>query len=582
MSFNLFEHYFPALDELSADELQSARARMQAWLQPGAPSLDMRPGSVFGASALEPLSIAIAGVEKAFDRVRNDHNVAVVGADTVYDCDYVENYLKALGGVRQESVVTNGYMLLQFDLDADRIIPAGVQFLFNTADILLARVEQYSPISILRSGSTRVAVNEFVLTPYTSTTYAVLVPVQGTPSQVITAGEEAKTSQVIDGLVKASAAQTFVTGRSNNSVPAIARRATQAFAASGFITRDGSREQLIKSWPDLISVAALLSGDPEQLRGAVNPLGIAAGAVDILVRSQAKTTFTQTIRVNFYEQQDNTAVDKFIGNWQPVATPIRLVDVRWVGDVTIDLMGDKNVTLFSQSENSERAPLLTCAYSELEKFTLVVNMPRAANNAPLIITEFDPEGQAYALFDITFVGDPAVVAVQRYVDAESPAGVNVLVKAPCPVIFEHFEVGYTRIPGTVFNLAQAISETSSYLQDMTAPARFSEAKIYDIAYYAGADDVTASNIRARLRLSVADRLLPVGQYDLAADYAGGLAASLKVPDIVITDIRALIPAYRDPLTGGEGSRMGVATFRNTSYEMPDGVVSFQPHQILTT
>jgi len=576
--FDIFAHYFPTADELSPAELQDAHARCVAWLRPAAPTLNMSPGSPFGAAALLPLVRVIAGLEIAMDRIRNDLTTANVAAGTVYDCAFVESYLRALGGRRQESVEYSGHVILEFANDADINIPAGVQFLFNSADVLLPRVEQQQSIHILRSGSVRRAPNDFVLTPFTSSTFAVLVPVRGTPQTDITAGTTAVISQEVSGLVAITAAYLFIAGRSNNSVQAIARRATQSFAASGFITRDGIREQLLQVWPDLLSVSSALSGDAEQLRGATNALGIAAGAADIVVRSAAKTEFTQTVRLDYFAEQDGVAVDKFIGVWRPVATPIRLADIRWTGNSGIDLRPtEDSAYLLSRSTNPAKAPLLTSAFSELEELTFVVSMPRSVANVPLLTTEVDAAGQAYALFDVTFVGDPAVADVQRYVDAETPAGVDVLVRAPCPIVFSHLELGYTKVPGQLFNLAQAIDETQNYLRALSAPARFSASRLHDIAYYAGAEDVNYTSVTARLLLTLARYVLPADAADPTTSLTDCLADALLVDSIVLSDVLALVPSYRDPRMGTADTRMGVASYRNVSYELPSNVVSFQPH-----
>jgi hypothetical protein len=85
------------------------------------------------------------------------------------------------------------------------------------------------------------------------------------------------------------------------------------------------------------------------------------------------------------------------------------------------------------------------------------------------------------------------------------------------------------------------------------------------------------NVAARLLLTLAKYVLPVAAPDPTVDLAGCLAAALIVDNIILNDVSGLVPTYRDPRMGSSDTRMGVASYRNVSYELPDGVVSFQPH-----
>lgn len=561
--------YLPSAQDLTAEDMQRMRENLRTWLQPTVPELDMRPGSVFGQWALDPLARLLAGIEIGLDRLRQDLDVGGVAAGTVHDCAFVERRLLALGGRAQESIRSIGYVRLEFSTNENRDLPGGITFQFNGADMFLPLTFPAGIIRVRRVGTSAADNSVLPLRMLASGRYAVVLPVTGYTAEVA-AGDQAAVSQEVEGLVAVTAVADFVGGRQNNSVPAIARRTAQTFYASGFASPGTIRRQLMEQLPDLAGVSATCAGDAEMVRSSATALGAADSAVDVHVRSQCRAVISQTVRVGYVADQSAAAVGKFLGSWTPLAVPTRLVSVRWNGRQDLGL----TCQLISRSADPARAPLLGCAYSALELFTLAIDMPRNAQGLPLVDMSQDAEG-SYAWFTITYEADPGVRTVQTFIDNEDPAGMDVLARAPMQVIIERMRFQHTKDPGVMFNQEQAREDIEAYVSTLFAPATFNPADINDRVFSAGAERITKVDVTARLRLSVSDLVLDHDAPDPLEDYAGAMAAARAVPVLILTGPDSLNPVYTDPFAGTSQATLGAAGRRNIAYSLLDDALAFQ-------
>jgi hypothetical protein len=566
---SLITTYFPAPSDLAPTDLQSTRAELQAWLAPAAPEgLDMRPGSVFGAWGLDPLTILVQGILTAVGRMREDLDVAGVANGVVYDCDFVQKYLLALGGRQQEAVNTVGYVQLVFSANADVDISSATRLQFHNQDVYTFNIPGNGTIKVRQMGSAIADPQTFPLTMLASGSYAVILPVTGYSSTVV-AGDTASLDTTIPNLTAATAFSDFIVGRVNNSVPAIARRTAQTFQASGFITKTGTRNQLQGVFPDLQTVAAISSNDPELYRAAVNALGVTAPAMDIFVRSFARQVVNQTIRLNYISEQNDVAVGKFIGAWVPMGTPTRLDAVSCTGQPTLQLTW----SVFSQSASS-LIPLLTAAYSTNENFELVVNMPVDVSNTPLIQLSQDANG-SYALFTLTYETDPAVGIVQAYINQDMPAGVSVQVRAPMQMLISSLHFQYTKEPGVLFNTDQAIADVTSYFNGLNPPTPFSASDMNDRVFSAGAAGITGVDVSGQIKLSIADQILSPSSTLPSVNYALAVSQAVAAPVLNIISLDGLNSVYTDPNLGQGGETLGVLTAQNLARTVLSGAITFE-------
>lgn len=548
MALDFISTYMPDASQMTDAQLSSMRERLVTWQAAFSPDLDTRPQSVFGTWALEPMAGLLAAVEVGMERMQQDLDVRGVAAGTVFNCDFVERYLVAMGAQRQESVEVWGYVRLEFDQDLDVDIPGGWQMVFNDSDVFEIWTPDSAEVHLLRRGSVRTTPGSFVLHTLAGSRVAVIVPVRGYAERAIVAGSEAQVAVAIDGLVSATAVSAFSIGKAVNSVPALAARTSTRCHASGFITRAGASNEITTAWPDVVGVSAVLPGDTEMARGSNNPLGLVRNTVDLYIQStQGRTIFTQTVRVPYVATQEAATVDAFIAAFSPAAVPRRLLSIT---PVTVPGMVLSSATAYLAQRSSDdvKAPRLACSFSPLATFELIVHMPRATSGAPLIDLETDEDG-SYALFDVTYEADPAVEAVNAYVQADVSAGVDLLVRSPVPIIIEQMAVSYVRQPGVQLNTEQVRTELAAYILSLVPPAGFDPARLYDMMYYAGAARVRNVDLVATMPLSVARYVLDADDSLAATDYAGWLADRQLVEVVTILDITGLNTTYVDPYPG---------------------------------
>lgn len=570
MSNNFIGTYFPAVADLTAADLQDMRNRLLAWLQPAAPALDMRPGSVFGAWALDPLVLPLKAFEIAVQRWKSDMSAAIVAGGTVYDCDFVEQYLLALGGVREESVITFGHVRLEFSSDTDTDVPGGFRMRFNGSDVFIPAFAPTGVIKVRRQGTRSSDASVLPLTRMASGRYAVLLPVQGYATEVA-AGDEAEITDTIDGLVAVTAVSDFTAGRQNNSVPEIARRASKTFHASGFATRGGIREQIMAEFPDIVGVSTIMGGDDEMLRSSTTALAAGSGAVDVVVRSNSRTVLQQMVKLTYYPDQEAVEVARFIGEWTPTAQPLRLRTMQWQGDTTVAL----DPTVAAQSRDDASAPRGSCSYSTQEKLWLVLPMPKTSANIPQITLSYEADGTPYAWFILTYDADPAISVIQTYADQEAVAGVNVLVRAPMQVVISRLLFDHTTEPGVLFNAEQATEDVEKIIDELFAPDSFNLAELNDAVYAAGAARIVSTDLQAILRFSVASKAVPADADDPEVDYAAFAAAYRDMPFLTLNSATAVNPVYVDPYFGTEDATLVAAGPRNIAYMLEEGALEFR-------
>jgi len=199
----------------------------------------------------------------------------------------------------------------------------------------------------------------------------------------------------------------------------------------------------------------------------------------------------------------------FYGKISLPALPVVFSRIFWAGDTTLEL-DPADVNLYLKSTDSTRAPLVSCANSDLQELYLLIKMPYDNDTdtdfSDALITTTIIEGVEYADFTIQYKQDPGFAAMAETLTTEDslPIGVDTLVRMPVVAYFDNLHVTYRKSPGTTVNLAQAREEILQYVNGLMYPDLFSEARIVDSMFYAGAYDVQTVTPDVRVLFSPAN------------------------------------------------------------------------------
>ena len=121
--------YMPDIDSLSAEELAEVRDRLKTYLvsKPEFADIDMRANSVVGDLILSPLAHIIASLEVAMNRVLSDVDLGNVSQGTIYNCDFVKQYLNNFGEGQVYEYPSTGIVQLSFSDPATKFLDYGTK-----------------------------------------------------------------------------------------------------------------------------------------------------------------------------------------------------------------------------------------------------------------------------------------------------------------------------------------------------------------------------------------------------------------------------------------------------------------------
>jgi len=567
---NLIADYFPKFSELTDIQVQDMRSRLVATWAEGWPDLDTRPGSVFGDGVVTPLAYALAASEIAGTRIQSDLDLNNVAQGIIYSCDFVRAFLKNFAVTVREGLPATGIVRLTFSADAAVEINRGMKIRFGNTedDVFYPRLFAPGAILIRPVGSVREAgQNIFPLIQLSQTQFAADIPVEGQMSGTILAGDDAEITETIENLSEVISLVDFDSGTATDTLEMLAEKTRTTFYAASFSQRMSAARFLKKEYPDLRVASVVMPGDYEMLRGATNPLGFSEGVMDVFVRSRHfQREESQTVRVSYIASQDAISVDRFIGKLELAGAVTRINSVTYAGDASLNLNdGSGSQVIYSRTKNVSVAPLLSAGMSMHEELWLSLKMPRAHDNTPLIIPDIDDNGDQFAYFTVSYVSDPMVSVLSDYLESSDikPVGVTPLVRSLLPVDLSHMVVKYRRASGTTIEFESARQGIHDYLAKAGFPDVFSDARIGDIMYYAGAAAVTGIECVGRIRWTVADRVLQHDAEDPSVDLAAAEADAVTPPHMAVRSSADFLRRYRDLNTGTVDANFAAAGPRNT-------------------
>jgi len=552
LNIDLVSTYFPKADELTSDQLLSARTRAETVLREVYPTIDVRPGSPLGDVVLSPFAMLIAMLEVGVQRFTSDLDLENVAAGTIYNCDFVERFIKNFAVFPQLSLKSTGVVRMVFNTDQEYEVDRRTQFVSGTSvfTIRLPHVDHGSthpgilkilPVGFLPAPNE----NELALSDLGDGTYGVEIAVEGTMDDTVIAATEFAVNIVIPELVTAYAVVNFDSGNPGSSLKVLAEKTRQTFPAASLTSKTCSRSFMLKEFPDLLGASALITGDSLMLRSTVNAFGVIPGRVDLYARSkQYDTVYVQTIKAKY-----NPDLDKYVTKLDLIGNPYYIASITAADfeDTTVTITLANGLTIYSKSNDFDKAPLLTCAGTSYEDLWVAFDMPRytsGLNTGKPRLATYTESSEQYTNFTIRYYTDPLFKYIEQRVSADDvrPAGVDILVRPFVPILINQFNIDYSKQTGVNVLVTNAQSEIYSYLRQLTYPKTYSNAKISDSMFYAGADDVTQIAVDGVVMWSAANKVLPAGSPDPDVNFAVADAAALDVPVRYINTPNKLIAA----------------------------------------
>lgn len=566
--------YVPATVELSSTVVQDCNNRLRDYLDEAFPEVANGPGTALGDLVVNPQTYMLAAVEEGVSRVESDLRLENVAKGTVYNCDFVQAYLKNFGVDTSLEHPSSGTVRLTFSEDKDYVLDRSVQFRLQGRVYSMYLPNNgpftcYSTVSVMPAG-----VNGSRLKDTGSGMWFCDVPVVGNVGSVdIPAATTAEVSITppVPELAAAVALHAFTSGSEAASLQELAQKAQETIYSATLNTRNGAVRYVKSVCPFAESVFAVKNGDRELLRDLHNPLGVSAGCLDVYARTHAyEFTEQQVVKLVLNETPDADGKTWFEGYWDYVGQPYHLESV------THDNLALAQLPHKILSINARDLGALA-AYTQAEKLYLKVeNLMNGEDSAYETFKEAGND-ETYAYFRVTYQTDPLLPALAQTVENEDyrPINSDILVRGFIPVIIEEFAVVYVRKPGVVPDLAYASDEIKKYLAGVGVPHSYTDAEISRIMGEAGAQYTKRILVQARVQWTLADKVLKYGEA-VDMDNPGDESIMQDVPaSPVIRDsdgLRIVYPNKAVPLTY---SMMYSCSPRNIRYFLLENALRFK-------
>jgi len=554
--------YVPAFVELTPEEVANCRERLATYFRTMFADIDTAPNTVVGDLVVTPQAFQIAALERGMDRFLSDLDLGNVAKNNIYNCDFVNEYLKNFAVVDSYELRASGVVRLVFSKDEAYTLDRGTQFKINDAifSIYLPNNGKYyinpvgTPLEVGKNGT--------VLIDSGSDSYFADIPVvSNIESDVdIVAGTEVAINVVLKNLGAAHALIDFNKGSSTNSTAELAERARHTVYSASLNTRNGAIRYIEANCPFVESTYAIRDGDMEMLRG-FNNLGVAEGCMDVYVRSKSYAfEEEQVVRLTY-----NPDKDEFEGEFNYTGQPYYIDSItqpQATGGISYANNIEHTITAVNTKGLGARG-----AYTEYEK--LYITIPnQKVNDTSVFSIQTTPEGEQYALFTVNYHTDPLLkdIAATLYNSDYTPVNVSLLARGFIPVIINKFNVRYVRKSGVVPDLETAEKDIRSYMDGLGAPNAYADSEIARIMGEAGVKYMAGIDVYATVQWSLGDYITPLG-----SDQKEDAVPTKK--NTTITTSQGLRVKYPGS-SSTDASSMYACSIRNTRYYMLDTAISF--------
>ena len=564
MALNFITTYMPSMLELTQEEVLDVRQRLEIYARESFPDIETEPNSVLGDLLLTPQAYQIAAIEKGMNRFMSDLDLGNIANNIVYNCDFVEQYMKnfAVGSIA-DAVKISGVLRLVFNTNKQYILDRGT--LFKTGDIYLSiYLPNKGPYTINKVGEAVISgTNGTTLIDSGSpNSYFADVPViaavvpEGDVAPIVK-GASMSISTIIPELGSIAALYDFTTATETISTSALAKRARETMYSASLNTRMGAIRFVNSMCPFVESVFAIKNGDREMLRDyRGNAQSVSSGCMDLYVRSKSfPFVEEQTVRLDLSED-----TEYFEGEWDYVGQPY------YIESITNQDIDADTIEADILSYNTKGLGALA-AYTEYEKFRIrIKNKFRdEAHLESYYLYEVDENGKRYANFLIKYRTDPMLHAISATINNSdyTPINSNIMPKGFIPIIIRKFNIQYVKKDGVTPDLDTAKEEIKSYLDYLGAPNAYSDAEIARIMGEAGVKYVIKIDVNAYVQWSLGNKTY---------DYDSNIVDTKN--DTNITSSAALRISYPSDRVAITADDMYACSIRTVRYYCMDDAISF--------
>ena len=561
MALNFITTYMPSILELTQEEVLDTRQRLEIYSKESFPDIETEPNSVLGDLLLTPQAYQIAAIEKGLDRFMSDLDLGNVADNIVYNCDFVEQYIKnfAVGSI-EDTIKVSGVVRLVFNTNKQYTLDRGTLFKLNNT-LLHIYLPSNGPFVINKVGESTISgTNGTTLIDSGSVeSYFADVPVVSSivSDSPIAAGTRGSISVIIPELGSIAALHDFTQQEESVSTATLAKRARETMYSASLNTRMGAIRFVKTMCPFVESVFAIKNGDREMLRDYKgNAQSAASGCMDLYVRSKP-FSFTEKQTVKLYLSEDT---EYFEGEWNYVGQPY------YIESITNQDIDSDNIDAEILSYNNKGLGALA-AYTEYEKFKIKIKnrFRDEAHTSSYYVYNVDDVGRRYANFVITYRTDPMFRPIAATVNNEdyTPINSSVIPRGFIPIIIRKFNVIYVKKDGVTPDLETAKSDIKSYLDYLGAPDAYSDAEIAKIMDEAGVKYVSKIDVNAYVQWSIGDKTY---------DYDSNIVDVRN--DTNITSSSALRIKYPADSTAATYKDMYACSIRTVRYYCLDDAISF--------
>ena len=519
---DISRHYLPAWAEGTPEAARAARERLSELLRVARPDLDTRPNSVFGDLWLNEAGTLMAALDMAIARYKSVLDLENVANGIIWDCDFVAAFLSNFA-VPAGGFLSRGVLRFNVTGDAPEDIPRGIILSPDTGGEFRPVLSHEGDISV---GATFVPdANRVRLVEEPDGSKWFLMNVEGDDLTVpVIAGVSFTSSHALDGLVSIAAEADFTSGSPELRLKDLAVIARDTAKAATMATKGGVRAFARQAFPFLGGCSPVCVGDGDYTRAHER-------GADIHIRSDRTLELDLTVRLTL-DDDDQVFYGKPGFPLPPFL--IRSVVAEGATDVNLEPVFHVKTT------DDTKVVGALAGYTPWQELYLTVPMP-VDEGDPLVPTIVDG-GLEKADFTIRFLADPEFLAMAAHLTAPEnvPVAVDVLPRNFLTVVFSSLVVRYRRRPGTTVDTVKARAEILDYVAKLAYPEVFTESRLADSLFYAGASAVTGVVLSARLMYAPAENVLADNAPEPGTDFTAFLAASQALPNEDLESVEELL------------------------------------------
>jgi hypothetical protein len=573
ISIDLVGTYFPELAEIPQDKLTAVRARLVTWMSRQFPDEDLRPNTVLGDAIITRTAYLLAALETGMDRFASDTDPEQVAQGKVFNCDFVKAFYRNFGSdlLLDDRTVTT--VRLVFNSAEEHVIPGDLELQFG--DITLhVMPTQPGNLYLRPPGAVSGSPNEIALIPIAVDQFAADIPVWLRATSQINTGTVLSLDRAVTGLISATTVVEIPQQTTTLQITRVAEATSRTSYAPGVGLRGQLRRLVAMQNGNATLCSPVMSGDDELLRDRYNAFGMPGGAVDVHVSNTANRV-EETLVV--WCQRHATG-DLLVGRLSCAHPPVllRAVTATNAPQLATNFADQSGFSILTRAIDPLRLPGVTGSYGTDQNYWIVLPVPRTSTGTSLIPLEARNSTQG-AYLTVRVLTDSTVSLVQNTLRSSDVAvpGLTLQVRRHIPLIISRLKLRYRKQVGRVFNRTQAITELLAYFGSVGHPDTFTEAKVADILFYAGARAMIGYELESRLPLAFGTHLLTDKDVDPEVTAQAAVSGALLLPSIRPESLNVLNTVYVDPDRALPDSHYGACGPRNLSVLLETSAIVFE-------